>query len=137
MFAVLRIPAFSLQAILRVDPAFAQQPVALIAPARRGTAIEECNELAARAGGQPGYSAPRAQARCPGIVLRPRQPELEREAATALLATAFGVSAYAEATSPGVCTLGLDQLAAPRRLPAVHQALAQLAALGLVASAGL
>ena len=137
MFAVLRIPAFALQAILRVDPALTGKPVALVAPARRGTAVEECNEIAARAGVMPGYSAPRAQARCPAIVLRPRQPELEREAATALLATAFGVTAYVEATAPGVCTLGLDQLAAPRHLPALQQALTQLAALGFAASAGL
>lgn len=137
MFAVLRIPAFALQALLRVDPALAGQPVALIVPARRGTVIEECNEPAAQAGVQPGYSAPRAQARCPGIVLRPRDPELEREAATALLATAFGVTAYVEATSPGVCTLGLEQLAPARRLPAVQQALAQLASLGFGASGGL
>jgi protein ImuB len=137
MFAVLRIPAFALQALLRVDPALAGQPVALIAPARRGTAIEECNELATQAGVAPGYSAPRAQARCPGILLRARQPELEREAATALLATAFGVTAYVEATAPGVCTLGLEQLAPARHLPALQRALRQLAALGFTASAGL
>ncbi len=137
MFAVLLIPSFALQAILRVDPTLAGKPVALIAPTRRGAAIEECNESAARAGVLPGYSAPRAQARCPGIVLRPHQPELEREAATALLATAFGVTAYVEATAPGVCTLGLAQLAAPRHLPSLQQALAQLTALGFAASAGL
>src|SRR4051812_17145402 len=118
MFAVLLIPSFALQAILRVDPALAGQPVALVAPAKRGTAISECNDLATRAGVQPGYSAPRAQARCPGIVLRPRQPELEREASTALLATAFGVTPYVEATAPGMCTLGLEQLATSRHLPA-------------------
>jgi protein ImuB len=137
MFAVLLIPSFALQAILRVEPALAGQPMALIAPVRRGTAVEECNEIATNAGVRPGYSAPRAQARCPGIVLRPRQPELEREAATALLATAFVVTAYVEATSPGVCTLGLEQLAPSRHLPALQHALAQLAALGFAASAGL
>lgn len=137
MFAVLRIPVFALQAILRVEPALAHQPVALLAPARRGQAIAECNELAAGAGVQPGYSAPRAQARCPGIVLRPRQPVLEKEATTALLAAAFAVTAYVEATAPGVCTLGLERLAPARRRPALQQALAQLAGLGFTATAGL
>lgn len=137
MFAVLRVPAFALQAILRVEPALAAQPVALIVSARRGMAIEECNEIAAHAGVRSGYSAPRAQACCPGIVLRPRQPEREHEAATALLATAFGVTAYVETTAPGVCTLGLEQLAPARHLPALQQALTQLAVLGFTASAGL
>lgn len=137
MFAVLRVPTFALQAILRVEPALAALPVALVTGTRRGTAIEECNGLATTAGVLPGYSTPRAQARCPGIVLRPRQPELECEATAALLAAAFGVTAYVESTAPGVCTLGLEQLSPARHRSALHQALAQLASLGLTATAGL
>jgi protein ImuB len=137
MFAVLRVPAFALQAILRVEPALAGQPAALVAPGRRGSVIEECNGLAAAAGIQPGSSTPRAQARCPGIVLRARQPGLEQEAKEALQAAAFGVTAYVEATAPGLCTLGLTQLPPTRHQPALQQALTQLARLGLEAAAGL
>lgn len=137
MFAVLHIPAFALQALLRVDAALIGRPVALLVPGRRGQVIEECNDLATAAGVVPGHSAPRAQARCPGIILRTRQADLEREAFDALLAAAFGITAYVEATAPGICTLGLDQLAPARRLPALQRALEQLALLGLPASAGL
>ena len=137
MFAVLRAPAFALQAILRFEPALAGQPAALVVPGRRGPVIAECNDPATVAGLQPGCSAPRAQARCPGILLRPRQPALEREAADALVAAAFGVTAYVETTAPGICTLGLAPLAPARHQPALQQALAQLAGLGLATSAGL
>jgi protein ImuB len=137
MFAVLRIPAFALQAILRVEPALAGRPVALVIPSGRGSVIGECSDAAAAAGVLPGYSTPRAQARCPDIILRPRQPDLEHEATEALLAAAFAVTAYVEKTAPGVCTLGLELLAPPRRTPALHQALAQLTGLGFASSAGL
>ncbi|HWA24654.1 MAG TPA: DNA polymerase Y family protein [Lacunisphaera sp.] len=137
MFAVLCVPAFALQAILRVEPALAGKPLALLVPGRRGQVIEECNELAIAEGVSPGYSAPRAQARCPGIILRPRQPDLESDARDTLLAAAFGITAYVESTAPGICTLGLEQLAAARHLPALQHTLAQLAGLGLPASAGL
>lgn len=137
MFAVLRIPAFALQAILRVDPVLAGQPVGLVATSGRGSVIEECNEFALAAGVQPGHSTPRAQARCHGIILRPRQPDCESESAAALLAAAFAVTAYVEATAPGICTLGLEPVAPERRRPALQQALVQLAHLGFVATAGL
>jgi len=137
MFAVLRLPAFALQAILRVEPDLQRQPVALLAAGRRGAVVTECNAAATAAGVEPGYSAPRAQARCPGIELRTPQPELEHEAAAALLAVAFSVTAYVEATAPGVCTLGLDKLAAVRRRDSVQRALAELALLRFEATGGL
>lgn len=137
MFAVVRVAAFALQAILRVEPALAGQAAALVVPGRRGSVIEECNDLALAAGVQPGCSTPRAQARCPGITLRPRQPALEREAADALLATAFAVTPYVEATAPGICTLGLEALSPTRHQSALLRALAQLSRLGLTASSGL
>lgn len=137
MFAVLRIPAFALQAILRVDAALVNQPVALAVPGRRGMQVEEVNGPAEAAGVRVSFSVPQAQARCPRLAVRTRRPELEAEAANALRAVAFTVTAYVEATAPGVCTLGLEQLPAPRHVPALAHALAQLATLGLSASAGL
>lgn len=137
MFAVLRLPAFSLQAMLRAEPGLPGRPMALLTAGRRGAVVTECNAAAVAAGVEPGYSAPRAQARCPGIELRTPQPELEREAAAALLAVAFSVTAYVEATAPGVCTLGLAQLAAGRREDAVRRALAELAVLRFEATGGI
>ena len=137
MFAVLRVPGFALQAILRVEPALRGQPVALLAESKRGATIATCNDLALAAGVEPGYSVPRAQARCPALAVRVPQPELEREAGAALIAAAFSVTPYVELTAPGVCTLGLEHLAAPRRARAVQHALDELAALQLTATAGL
>lgn len=136
MYAVLRIPAFALQAILRVEPALAGQPVALAGLAGRGTVIDACNDLARQAGVEPGSTVPQAQARCATLVLRPPRPDLEREAADALRAVAFGLTAYVEPTARGVCTLGLEQLPAERRQPALAAALAQLADFGLPCAGG-
>lgn len=136
MYAVLRIPTFALQAILRVEPALAGQPVALAAVAGRGPVIEVCNDLARQAGVEPGSTVPQAQARCATLVLRTPRADLEREAADALRAVAFGITAYVEPTAPGVCTLGLEKLPAARHRPALEAALAQLADFGLPGAAG-
>jgi protein ImuB len=136
MYAVLRIPAFALQAILRVEPGLAGQPVALAAVAGRGTVVAACNDLARQAGVEPGSTVPQAQARCAALVVRAPRADLEREAAEALRAVAFGITAYVEPTSPGVCTLGLEKLPAGRHGPALHAALAQLAGFGLPSAAG-
>jgi protein ImuB len=137
MFAVLHVPAFALQAILRVEPGLSGKPAALLTPGRRGQTIAACNDLATAAGVLPGDAMPRAQARCPDIVLRPRHPEWEREAEAALLAAALAVTAYVETTAPGLCTLGLAQLAPGQHQPSLQRALRQLDQFGLRASAGL
>jgi len=64
MFAVIRIPAFALQAITRVDASLTGRPVALLAEGQRGMVIAECNALAQAAGVEAGHASPRAQARC-------------------------------------------------------------------------
>jgi protein ImuB len=136
MFAVLHLEDFFLQAILRTEPALQAQPVALLADEGRGSSVQSCTPLARAAGVRPGFSVPRAQARCPALAVRTRQPKLEREAEAALLAAAFSVTPHVEVTSPGVCTLEVTQLAAARRTPALQLAIGELAALGLVASLG-
>jgi len=137
MFAVLHLAHFPLQALIRAEPALADRPVALLAEAARGAPVAEVSSAARAAGVEPGFSVPRAQARCPGLVVRPRRPDLEQEAGAALLAAAFGATPGVEATLPGVATLDLSALAAPRRGPALRLALAELQSLGLAASAGL
>ncbi len=136
-FAVLHLADFWLQAILRTEPALRDQPVALLAEAERGATIHSCTSQARAAGIGLGFSVPRAQARCPTLVVRTRQPKLECEAEAALLAAAFSVTPHVEVTSPGVCTLEITQLAVSRRMPALQLAVQELAALGLAASIGM
>jgi protein ImuB len=133
MFAVLRVPSFPLQAVLRSESGLAGQAVVL--SRLDEPAVAFCTKSAHVAGIRPGQSLPQAAARCPEMIVRPPQPALEREAEAALLAAAFSVAPQVELTSPGTCTLDLAGLAEPRREPALRAALAELAAAGLEASA--
>lgn len=135
MFAVLHVPGFALQALVRTEPGLATQAVALRRPDEAVVAL--ANEFAAAAGVRPGQSLPQAVARCPGLLIRPPHPALEREAEGTLLAAAFSVCPQVELTFAGTCTLGLTGLAPSRHEPALQQALAALAAGGLAAGAGL
>jgi len=108
----------------------------LLAEGRRGATIALCNEAAHAAGVRPGYSVSRAQAHCPHLMVRTAQPALEQEAEAALLAAGFSITPQVELTAPGVCTLGLEHLAATRRAPAVDRALGELATLRFHATAG-
>ncbi len=137
MFAVLHLEDFHLQALLRMEPALQESPVALLMEEGRGVSIHSCTPAARAAGIAPGFSVPRAQARCPELLVRARRPDLEREAEAALLAAAFSVVPLIELTAPGVCTLAIESLAPPRRRPALQLALHELGSLGLAASAGL
>jgi protein ImuB len=133
-YAVIHIPGFALQAVLRAEPGLAGQPVALSRTDKPVVAF--CTKAAHLAGVRPGQSLPQAVARCATLVVRPPQAGLEREAEAMLLATAFGVSSQVELTAAGVVTLDLAVLPEPRRLPALHQALGELAAVGFEAAAG-
>jgi protein ImuB len=135
MFAVLHVPAFALQSLVRTEVNLATQAVALRQSDESIVAL--CNKHAWAAGVRPGHSLPHAVARCPGLIVRPPQPALEHEAEATLLAAAFSVCPQVELTCSGTCTLGLSGLAAPRHVPALEDALRSLAARGLNAAAGL
>lgn len=135
MFAVLHIPRFPLQAVLRTEPALATQAVALRHTHEAVVAL--ANGFAQAAGVRPGQSLPQAVARCPTLLIRAPHPALEREAEATLLAAAFSVCPQVELTTSGTCTLGLSGLAPSRHEPALQQALAALTAGGLEAGAGL
>lgn len=136
MFAVLHLADFWLQAVVRSDSTLDGKPVALLAESERGATIHCCTPAAHAAGVRPGFSVPRAQARCPSLVVRPRAADLEGEAEAALLAAAFAVSPHVELTSPGVCTLEIARLLPERRQPALRLAIKELESLGLAASVG-
>ena len=133
-YAVVRAKNFSLQALRRGDPALAGRPVALVCGEGRKAVVTEVS--AEVEGVEEGIPAALAFARCPGIVLRPRDPSGEVEAQRLLIAAAFGLSPRVEATAPGVCTVDL-QGADPRRAWARAQALvAELAMTGLSVTIG-
>lgn len=133
MFAVLRVPSFPLQAVLRAEPGLAAQAVVL--SQTNAPAVALCTKSAHLAGIRPGQSLPQAAARCPAMSVRRPHAGLEREAEATLLAAAFSVAPQVELTSPSTCTLDLDGLAPGQREPALRRALAELAAGGLEASA--
>jgi protein ImuB len=136
MYAVLHLPDFFLQALLRTEPALRERAVALVDGGGRQLTVIACTDAARRAGIELGQTAPQALARCSDVVVRTRRADLEEEAAAALLAASFGVAPQVEATGAGVCTIEIAHLAPARRLPAVRLALRELESLGLLASAG-
>ncbi|MEO6874451.1 MAG: DNA polymerase Y family protein [Opitutaceae bacterium] len=138
MFAVLHLADFALQAVLRTAaPAPHPRPTALIDPTDRPAVVRACTPAAREAGVQPGQTPAQALARCATLQIVSGNAAASAEAQSALMATAFSLSPAVEATAPGIGTLDLAGTAAEAREPVVRRALAQLAALGLHATAGL
>ncbi len=119
-YAVLHVPDFALHALRRADPALAGKPTALIAgEGRRAVVVAVSPEVR---GVAPGLAVTLAMARCPGIVLRPREPAAEIEANRLLLAAAFTLSPRVEFTAAGCATVdlqGADALATEMRMRAI------------------
>ncbi len=111
MFAVLHVPRFPLQAVLRHTPEIGASPVVLVDPSLTTPRITEMNDLARAAGVEPGFTAPQALARCTGVVVRHRSSRAEEEAEAALVQCAYGFSPNVEWTGPGWVTLELRGLA--------------------------
>jgi protein ImuB len=134
MFAVLHIPGFALQSLIRTEPALASHPIVLRRTDEATVAL--CNDRASAAGVCPGQSLSQATARCPGLIIHAPRPALEREAEATLLAAAFSVCPQVELAEPGTCTLGLSGLVDSRHVPALQRALTTLANAGLEAGVG-
>ena len=71
-YAVLVVPDFSLHALRRSDPSLCGRPTALVAGDGRKSKVTEVSPEAR--GIAPGLAATLAMSRCPGIILRPREP---------------------------------------------------------------
>ena len=111
-YAVIYVPQFSLQAVLRHEPELWVKPVVLVDPTLRTPVICEVTEPARAAGITQGLTPTKAMARCAHILIRPRSLSQENAATTALLQCAYAFSPHLGATASGVCTLDLHNLAA-------------------------
>lgn len=137
MFAVLYLPDFRLQAVLRFREEMRGRPVGVVDEHEPKAGLLEINAAAAKAGVMPGQTSPQALARCAELTLLPRSPAQERSAQAALLEIAGTLSPQVEATGPGLCTVNL-QGARNRDWPALGQsAVTGLAMLRLSGQAGL
>src|SRR6185437_11877426 len=110
MFAVIFIPNFSLQAVLRYEPDLRSRPVALVDPKDTKPAITQLTFAAQSCGVCAGLTASQAMARCAELIIKPRSPAQEESATEVLLQTAYAFSANIEATGPGLCTMELKGL---------------------------
>jgi len=128
-YAVLVVRDFALHALRRNDPALAGRPVALVAGEGRKATVTEVSPEAA--GVTPGLVVTLAMARCPSIILRPRDIEAEIEANSLLIASAFTLSPRVEFTGAGCCTVDLQGADPERTLSEIRLRVMDLAAAGL------
>ena len=120
MFAVVLVPDFALQAVLRFEPDSRHRPVALVDPTSPKPDLIQLTSAARASGVVEGLTASQAIARCANLIIKPRSSVQEKAATDALLQMAYAFSPNIEATAPGVCTmelkgLGLDTDAAQQR----------------------
>src|SRR5262249_51928250 len=111
MFAVIYLPNFCLQAVLRHEPELCTEPVALIDPDLPRPVIGQLTSAARARGVCEGLTASQAMARCEKLISKTRSRREEQTAADVLLQTAYAFSPYLEATGPGICTMDLKGLA--------------------------
>ncbi|MGE3312629.1 MAG: DNA polymerase Y family protein, partial [Limisphaerales bacterium] len=110
MYAVLQVPRFALQAVLRHEPPLRTRPVALVDPDTTPPRVVEATPSALEQGVSAGLTAPQALARCRVVSIRARVAAQETAATEALLQCAYGFSPHIESTAPGVITLDLRGL---------------------------
>jgi len=110
MFAVIVIPNFSLQAVLRNEPELSARAVGLVDPGQTKPLIIQLTAEAARYGVCAGLTASQAQARCDALIIKTLSPAAEQAATDVLLQTVYAFSPNIELTAPGVCTAELKGL---------------------------
>ena len=126
MFAVMELPDFPLQALLRMRPLLRSEPVGILRGEGRRAVVAHINPHAGAV--RPGTSAAQALAECPGLQLLSPSPDAEQEAAALLLTAAWSLSPRVEPTAAGRCTIDLSGANLPRlmtNLEKVRSGLAQ------------
>ena len=110
MFAVISVPDFSLQSVLRHEPELRKYPVALVADESAKSPVTQTTAAARQYGVSPGLTSTQAKARCEKMAFRLRSAEQEHSAQEILLECAYAFAAYIESTGPGLCTVDLRGL---------------------------
>lgn len=133
-FAVVLAPKFALQALRRSDAALANKPFAIAEGEGRHACIAEASEHAT--GVETGLAVTLAMARCPGLVIRPRDPDAEGEVTRMLLAAAFTLAPRVELTGDGYCTVNLQGANPTQTEAQMHACVAELARGGVAVRIG-
>jgi protein ImuB len=110
MYAVIYIPEFFLQAVLRAEPGLEKRPVVLIDADAKKPVVLQLTEAARAAGIAEGMTPTQALARSTRLQIKNRSGSQEKAAEAALLQCAWSFSPSIESTGPGVCTLDLAGL---------------------------
>lgn len=137
MYAVLQIPEFCLQSVLRLcDKQLQKAAVAAIETETNQGEILAANILARRQGVVNGMTSAKALARCPDLRFLPACADAEANTQTLLLQTAGVLSPYVESTAPGMCTVDLSRSRSDPSLQ-VRETLRSLHSMHLSARAGI
>lgn len=135
MYAVLSLPNFALQAVLRVPSADGRvagaEPVVLVDAQATKAAVLDMTDAAAREGVEIGLPLSQALARCPGLAARYRSERAESLAASALFDAAYSLSPRVEALGPGLCLVDLRGTKGATSLERCEAILAELEGLEL------
>ncbi len=110
MFAVINIPNFALQSLLRHKPDLRAKPVALVDSDVAKDGILQMNAIARKAGIAQGLKPTQGLARCSNLIIKGRSLQQEKSSTELLLQIAYAFSPSIENTSPGCCTMGLQGL---------------------------
>lgn len=134
-YAALVVPDFSLHAVRRSDASLAGRPLGIVAGEGRTAIVRSVSPEAT--GVEPGLAVTLAMARCPALVLRPRDPAAETEAGCMVIAAALTLSPRVEHTGAGWCTVDLQGADEARTLVTLRLRLGELAAVGIPVRAGI
>src|SRR6187402_1828927 len=104
MLAVVYLPHFSLQAVLRHEPELRSLPVALVEADVSKSVILQLTAAAAACGVEEGFTPSQAMARNERLTFKPRSRTQELATTEVLLLTAYAFSPNIESTALGVCT---------------------------------
>ncbi|MCI0746712.1 MAG: DNA polymerase Y family protein [Verrucomicrobia subdivision 3 bacterium] len=137
MYAVIYVPEFYLQAMLRGDGRLEKRPVVLIDETAKKPVVLQLTAAARALGICEGMSSTQALARGMHVLIKPRSAARENAATDALLQCAYSFSPAIEATAEGVCTLDLAGLPNLQYDELGAEMLQRLGALNLQARVGI
>jgi protein ImuB len=117
MFAVIYIPKFSLQSVLRHEPELQAVPVGLLRDDSPKSPLWQVTAAAEKFGIVPGLTSTQAKARCEKMRFRVRSFSQEQSAQEIVVECAYASAAFIESTGSGICTMDLRGLPLLRTEP--------------------